>query len=228
MTIFPRRLTAAIFDLDGVLVDTAKAHYRAWKRLADELEIPFDERANEALKGVDRIRSLQLVLAPSTRRFTDQELVTLADRKNAWYRDEIGRLTPADLFDGAREVLQSLRAAGLGIALASASKNARLVLDRLALTDAFDAVIDPGGIPHGKPAPDIFLAAAQALTTSPSDCLGIEDSIAGIQAIKYAGMSALGIGDPAVLVEADRIIPHISSFQLAEFVVPLSEVAHGR
>jgi len=228
MTAFPRRLAAAVFDLDGVLVDTARLHYRAWKRLADELGIPFDEKANEALKGVDRMRSLELVLSPSNHHFTPKERIALADRKNAWYRDEIYRLTPSDLFEGARETLQALRAAGLRTALASASKNAPLLLDRLGLRDAFDAVIDPGRIRHGKPAPDIFTAAAEALSALPGDCLGVEDSVAGILAIKSAGMWALGIGDPAILAQADRVLPHISSFKLRDFIAPAAQVADVR
>ncbi len=217
---FPRPLVAAIFDLDGVLVDTAKAHYRAWKRLADELSIPFDEKANEALKGIDRTRSLEIVLSAGTRLFNPTERAALAGRKNAWYRAEIAELTPADLFQGAREVLCTLRKAGLGIALASASRNAPLLLDRLAITDIFDAIIDPASIQQGKPAPDIFLAAARALSAPPGECLGIEDSVAGIQAIKSAGMAALGIGDPAMLTQADRTIDHISQFRLTDFVSP--------
>jgi beta-phosphoglucomutase len=226
MATFPRPLAAAIFDLDGVLVDTAKAHYRAWKRLADQLGIPFEEQANEALKGVDRMRSLELVLSPSGRRLPHEELLALAERKNTWYREEVARLTPADLFRGARDVLLALRAAGLRIALASASKNAPLLLDRLGLIGVFDIVIDPACIANGKPAPDIFLAAAQAISTSPDNCLGIEDSIAGIQAIKSAGMWALGIGDPAILTQADCVLPHISAFKLSDFVAPAAEVTH--
>jgi beta-phosphoglucomutase len=228
MTTFPRPLTAAIFDLDGVLVDTANAHYRAWKRLADELGIAFDKKANEALKGVDRMHSLELVLSPSSRHFTQQEMIAFADRKNAWYRDEIDRLSPADLFEGACEALQTLRAAGLRTALASASKNASILLDRLGLIGVFDVVIDPVCIAHGKPAPDIFLAAAHALSASPTDCLGIEDSVAGIRAIKAAGMGALGIGDLAILSQADRVLPHISAFKLADFVAPTPETADVR
>ncbi len=218
MSVFPRPLAALIFDLDGVLVDTAKAHYRAWKRLADELGIAFDEEANQALKGVDRLASFDRLVAGSGRVFPPEKRVALANRKDGWYREEISRLTPPDMSEGAARVLAVARKAGLKLALASASRNAGLVLDRLGIRAAFDVIADPAAVRLGKPAPDIFLAAAADLHVAPRDSLGIEDSVAGIAAIKAAGMSALGIGCQDVLSQADCVIPSIAAFDLPQFV----------
>lgn len=218
MSVFPRPLAALIFDLDGVLVDTANSHYRAWKQLADELGIAFDETANQALKGVDRLTSFDRLVAGSGRCFTAEERVALANRKDGWYREEISRITPSELLPGARSVLAEASGVGLKLALASASRNAGLVVDRLVIREYFEVIIDPVTVPHGKPAPDLFIAAATALCVQPADCLGIEDSIAGIAAIKAASMWALGIGSDEVLSGADRVIPRISAFDLSEFL----------
>lgn len=204
------------FDLDGVLTDTARAHYRAWKKLADTLAIPFDEEANEALKGVDRMGSLALILGDRPG-YDDPERAILAARKNDWYLEEIAHFGPADLFPGARAALEQCRAAGLGIALASASRNAPLLIERMQVADLFDAIIDPASLAAGKPAPDIFLAAAAALGVEPTQVLGVEDAPAGVQAIHAAGMKALGVGTPATLPDADWIIPAIADFDLADY-----------
>ncbi|MDF2385628.1 beta-phosphoglucomutase [Nostoc ellipsosporum NOK] len=204
------------FDLDGVLTDTARAHYRAWKKLADSLGIPFDEEMNEALKGVDRMGSLALILGK--RPGHDMaERERLAARKNDWYLEEIAHFGPGDLFPGAREALEQCRAAGLGTALASASRNAPLLIARMQVADLFDAVIDPASLAAGKPAPDIFLAAARALGIAPAEMLGVEDAPAGVVAIHAAGMKALGVGTAAALPDADWIIPTIADFVLADY-----------
>lgn len=216
MTHFPLPLKGIAFDLDGVLTDTARAHYRAWKRLADSLSIPFDEEANEALKGVDRMGSLALILG-NRPGYDAAERDRLAAIKNDWYLEEIADWSVADLFPGAREALESCRAAGLGIALASASNNAPLLLERMGITHLFDAVVDPRSVKAGKPAPDIFLAAAAATGAPPALCLGVEDSAAGITAIRAATMPALGIGTKAALPDADRVIPSIADFRLADY-----------
>lgn len=212
----PRPLDAVAFDLDGVLTDTARAHYRAWKRLADSLGIPFDEAANEALKGVDRMGSLALILGERAGH-DGAERTRLADAKNAWYLEEIAGFGPADLFPGARDAVEQCRAAGLSVALASASRNAPLLLARLEVDALFDVVVDPASVAVGKPAPDIFLAAAHALGTAPERMLGVEDAAAGVAAIRAAGMAALGVGDAQVLAAADRVIPSIAAFDLAVY-----------
>lgn len=217
---FPAPVKAIIFDLDGVLTDTAESHYQAWQRLADELVIPFDREKNEALKGIDRMGSLERILAGSPVTLTDAEKQDAASRKNGYYQDLIARFSPDDLFDGVRDLLLAAKAAGLKLGVASASRNAPTLLTRLGIIDLFDHVADAGAIPNPKPAPDIFLSVAKALDVPPPACLGVEDSMAGITAIKAAGMPALGIGDPAILTEADDVIGHIREFRLDRFVRP--------
>lgn len=219
MTARPQPISAILFDLDGVLTDTAQAHYIAWKRLADELGVPFDAEANEALKGVDRMGSLDLLLRRGGLSVDAAQREVLAARKNAWYLDAIKSFSPDDLFPGARETLGAVRGAGLRTALCSASRNAPALIDQLGIADLFDIVVDPASVAHGKPAPDIFLAAARLLGVDPAVCLGVEDAPAGIAAIRAAGMMAIGIGDPQVLSDADRVIPSIADFRLEDYHV---------
>ncbi|MFV3130308.1 beta-phosphoglucomutase [Niveispirillum sp. KHB5.9] len=218
--VFPAPVKAIIFDLDGVLTDTAEGHYQAWQRLADELGVPFDREQNEALKGIDRMGSLERILAGSDKVLTDAEKLEAATRKNGYYQDLIARFSPDDLFEGVRDLLLAAKAAGLKLGVASASRNAPTLLARLGIIDLFDHVADAGAIPNPKPAPDIFLSVAAALDVLPSACLGVEDSMAGITAIKAAGMPAVGIGDPGILTEADAVIGHIKQFRLESFVRP--------
>lgn len=208
----PRRpIQAAIFDLDGVLTDTAQAHYRAWKKLADEIGIAFDEQANEALKGVDRLSSLDLILSRTSRVFSPAERRALAERKNEFYLALIRDFGPKDLFPGAREALEGARQAGLSVALASASRNAQTLIERLGVKQLFDHVVDAASVARGKPDPEIYLRAAAALGVAPGFCVGIEDAQAGIGAVRAAGLYAVGVGDPGVLHEADAVVPHIET-----------------
>ena len=207
---------AVVFDLDGVITDTAHYHFLAWKRLADREGIPFDEQFNEQLKGIDRMGSLQLILARSPRQYSASQRLSLADEKNDYYTQLIATMTPGDLLPGALDTLRSVRAAGLKIGLASVSKNAATVLDRLGITDRFDYVVNAATVAKGKPDPEIFLKAAHRLGVAPTHCIGVEDAIAGIQAIKAAGMYAVGIGDPVVLDKADLILPGLHAFQIAD------------
>jgi len=159
---FPRPARALIFDLDGVLTDTANLHYQAWKQLADELDIPFDRKTNERLKGVDRMASLSIILERAEREYSEEERQTLAERKNGYYRNAIEHLGPQDLFTGVKQVLTEARAAGLKIALASASRNAAILVQKLGIADDFDIIVDANNIQRGKPDPEIFLTAAAA------------------------------------------------------------------
>ena len=204
---------AAIFDLDGVLVDSARQHFIAWKRIADELGIAFDEHDNLALKGVDRMGSLALILAKSARVFSPEEREAIAARKNGYYLKAVAGMSPADLLPGAERLVQSARAAGLACALASASRNAQRVLDRVGLANAFDFIADPARLAP-KPAPDLFLAGATALGIAPGACIGFEDSAAGILAIRAGGMLAIGIGDANELRAAHRVFPSIAAIDL--------------
>jgi beta-phosphoglucomutase len=208
------RFDAVIFDLDGVITDTARYHYLAWKRLAETQGVHFDEAFNEHLKGIDRMGSLELILASAKRSYTQEEKLALADQKNKHYVELISTMSPADLLPGAVEALDASRAAGLKIGLASVSKNAFAVLAMLGITRKFDYVVDAARIAKGKPDPEIFLKAASELGVSPSRCLGVEDAVAGVASIKAAGMTALGVGDPVVLAQADRVIPGLDRFSL--------------
>jgi beta-phosphoglucomutase len=211
------RYRAVIFDLDGVITDTARYHYLAWKRLADSLGIAFDEHFNEELKGVDRMGSLELILARGGRHCTAGEKRRLADSKNLHYQELVATMSPADLLPGALDALAQVRSRGLRTGLASVSRNAFTVLDRLGIRDRFDYVVDAALIANSKPHPEIFLNAAEHLGVAPADCLGVEDAVAGVASIKGAGMRALGVGDPAVLCEADMVIPGLAQFRLDEY-----------
>lgn len=196
---------AIIFDLDGVIVDTAKFHFLAWKSLADELGYFFDEKVNERLKGVSRMRSLEIILEVNgaTEKFTDDEKAEMAARKNDLYVSFVKTLKPGDMLPGVEEFLSRAKAAGLKTAVASVSKNAPLVLKCLGAADKFDYVADAARVTRSKPAPDIFLDCARALGVDPADCIGVEDAQAGIEAIKAAGMYAVGINVDVTTVEPD-------------------------
>ncbi|HEY2661510.1 MAG TPA: beta-phosphoglucomutase [Caulobacteraceae bacterium] len=209
----PSSIKAAIFDLDGVLTDTAKAHYRAWKLMADEIGVPFDEAANEALKGVDRMGSLDLILRRGQREMSVAEREILAARKNGYYLELIEHFSPDDLFPGARAVLEAARQAGLKLALASASRNARTLVERLGVAELFDHVVDAATIARGKPDPETYLRAAQALGVAPSACIGLEDAQAGVAGLRAANIYAVGVGDPAVLNLADAVVGRIGALQ---------------
>jgi beta-phosphoglucomutase len=209
------RFKAVIFDLDGVITDTAHYHYLAWKRLAESQGVHFDHAFNENLKGIDRMGSLDMILASAGRTYTQEEKLALADEKNEHYKTLINTMSASDLLPGAVQALDAVRAAGLKIGLASVSKNAFTVLDHLGIADKFDYVVDAAKIARGKPDPEIFLKAAQELGVAPADCLGVEDAVAGVASIKSAGMYALGIGKPEVLTQADQVIPGLSEFKLA-------------
>ena len=201
------KLKAVIFDLDGVITDSAKYHYLAWKELADELNIPFDETYNEKLKGVSRMESLELVLKNGNRNhcFTDKEKEELAGRKNDVYKELIRQITPADILPGIEEMLKELKAAGIRIILASASQNAPFILNRLGLEHYFDYVVDAAMIANAKPAPDVFLAGRDQFGLLSDECIGVEDAKAGIEAIHHAGMKAVGVGTPDQMEEADLL-----------------------
>jgi beta-phosphoglucomutase len=217
LSTLPRPFAAVLFDLDGVIVDTAKLHYAAWKRLAESLDVHFDEQLNLCLKGVDRLGSLDLLLGAQTSRIAPAERQRLANLKNRWYVESLHSIGAGDLLPGAQDALDEVRRAGLRTGLVSASRNARSVLDRLGVADRFDVIVDPSRVAQGKPAPDIFLAAARELGAVPEDCLGIEDAAAGVAGLKAAAMAVLGVGDPVVLHHADWVIPDLTYFRLSTY-----------
>lgn len=196
-----------IFDLDGVLTDTAEDHYQAWQALADAHGFTFDREANHRLKGVDRAGSLRLILDHSGAEVAPDAFESMLAEKNETYRARLAAYSPANLFAGVTELFDGLRAAGLKIGLASASRNAPDVVRLLGIADQFDFIADAGAVTHAKPAPDIFLACAAGMGLSPDQCIGVEDARAGISAIHAAGMAAIGIGSEEALPDADLNIP---------------------
>ncbi len=207
-----------IFDLDGVLVDTAEYHYLAWRQLADRLGIPFDRQANEALRGVDRLHSLLLLLGDHAPRFSEAEREALCAEKNAVYVKLIESLTPADLLPGARELLVGLRAAGIPTAVASSSKNARQVIDRLGIMPLLETVVGGGEVAVAKPAPDLFLLAARHLGLTPSQCVVVEDAEAGVAAAQAGGMRCIGIGSTDRVGAADRVVDSVADLTAAQIL----------
>ncbi|OKS87657.1 beta-phosphoglucomutase [Mucilaginibacter polytrichastri] len=199
-------IKACIFDLDGVIVDTAVYHYKAWKRLANELGFDFTEEQNEQLKGVSRVRSLQLILGWGGVTKTEAEQTELATRKNDWYVDMINQMTPAEILPGALDFLEACRAAGLKTALGSASKNSMTILNKVGIAHLFDTIVDGNHVSAPKPDPEVFLKGAEALGVSPTECVVFEDAIAGVQAAKNGGMKAVGIGSPETLSQADLVV----------------------
>jgi len=213
-----RKLEAVIFDLDGVVVDTAEFHYQAWKRLADELGLPFDRSVNERLKGVDRMASLDIVLEPSTVAYTEEQKRAFAARKNELYVELIERLTPADLLPGVEPFLKEIKSLGIRTALASASRNAPRVVERLGVGAYFDVIVDVNAIVKGKPDPEIFMAAAEQLGVPYRNCVGVEDAEAGVKAIRAAGMFAVGVGSPERMRKADWALPGTEGLDVQELL----------
>jgi len=188
-----------LFDLDGVIVDTAVFHFQAWRRLAQKLGGDFTEEQNEQLKGVSRVDSLKKIIEWTGATVSDEEFQTLMVEKNEWYLELVQGLGPQDALPGALNFLQTAYDQGVRIALGSASKNAPMILEKLGITPLFTAIIDGNNVVNGKPHPEVFLKGAEALGLEPSECVVFEDSIAGVQAAKTGGMSSVGIGDAETL-----------------------------
>ena len=208
-----------IFDLDGVLTDTAEYHFRGWKRLADELGIPFTRESNEALRGISRRESLMRIL--QGREFPEEQLLEMMDRKNRYYLEFIRGITPRDLLPGARELLEEIHVAGLKSALGSASKNAVEVIERLGIKSLLDAIADGNSVKRQKPAPDLFLYAASQLGLDPSACVVVEDAAAGIQAAQAGGFLSIGLGPYERVGMADLVLPSLQSVRLNDLLARL-------
>ena len=188
---------AIIFDLDGVICFTDEYHYLAWKATADSIGVPFDRTVNNRLRGVSRMESLDIILEKCTHPFSMAEKEVLAEQKNRQYQDYLRGMTPSDLPTEVRETLDGLRQKGLRLAVGSSSKNTPLILRQIGLDGYFDAVADGNGVKRSKPAPDVFLLAAELLNIDPADCLVVEDAVSGAQAAHAAGMKAACVGDAA-------------------------------
>jgi beta-phosphoglucomutase len=205
-------IEACLFDLDGVVVDTAKYHFIAWKALAEELGFKFTLEDNERLKGVSRMQSLEILLEIGNMRFSDREKLAMAEKKNALYVSYIEKMTPDETLPGVEKFLQELREAGIRIALGSASKNAPMILERIQLSGMFDVIVDGNSISEAKPNPEVFLKGAEKLGVLPENCVVFEDAIAGIEAAQNANMYSVGIGDADTLGFADLVIPGFDGF----------------
>jgi kojibiose phosphorylase len=210
-----------IFDLDGVLTDTAEFHYRAWQQLADEEHLPFDRQANEALRGVARRTSLMLIVGD--RPYSEAQIQEMMERKNRYYVASIQTITPENLLPGAIALLDELRQAGMKIAIGSASKNAKTVIEKLELAEHVDAIADGYSVDRPKPAPDIFLYAATQLGLDPAHCVVVEDAPVGVAAAIAAGMGSIGIGSPSRVGAANLVLPNLIGVHLSDLRTKLDQ-----
>ncbi len=207
-------IQGVIFDLDGVLTDTAEFHYRAWQRLADEAGLPFNRQANEALRGVSRRESLQLIVGDKP--YSEVALQDMMERKNNYYLELIQTITPQAVLPGVIELLDELRRSGIKIAIGSASKNAHSVIEKLGIGDRVDAIADGFSVEHPKPAPDLFLFAAKQLGLDPAHCVVVEDAASGIAAAIAAGMGTIGLGPRDRVGAAQIVLPNLVGVHLAD------------
>ena len=196
---------AFIFDLDGVIVDTAKFHFLAWKNLANSIGIDFTEEQNEQLKGVSRVKSLEKILSWGNKTISDEMFNELMARKNDEYLSYIATMTESDILPGVSKFIDKLLDENHKIALGSASKNARAILEKVNLLEHFSCIVDGTNVTKAKPDPEVFLQAAELLDANPEDCVVFEDSVAGIQAANTANMLSIGIGEKTILHEADHV-----------------------
>jgi beta-phosphoglucomutase len=211
------RTGAFIFDLDGVIVDTAKYHFLAWKRLAGKLGINFTEDDNERLKGVSRMASLEIILEIGKLKPDDKLKLEYATLKNNWYVEYISKMTPSEILPGCVRFIEEVRRANIRTAIGSASKNTPMILERVGIKDLFDAVADGNNITKAKPDPEVFLKAAEMVGVKPEDCVVFEDAVAGVQAAINAGMICIGIGSPDILTKAHFVVPGLSEMNLEKF-----------
>ena len=208
------KIEACIFDLDGVIVDTAKYHYWAWKKLASELHFEFTEKQNEKLKGVSRMDSLEILLKFGNLNLSNEEKIRLAEKKNNWYVEFISNIKSDDILPGAKEFLQIVKNKEIKTALGSVSKNAMTILNKLGLTEYFDSIIDGSKVAHAKPNPEVFLLGAKELNVFPKNCVVFEDAEAGIQAAINAGMYSIGIGNSEILSGANFVINSLEKMKI--------------
>jgi len=207
-------IQACIFDLDGVIVDTANFHYKAWKRLANELGFDLTPEQNEKMKGISRMESLDMLLEMGNIEATRKEKKQLADMKNNWYRDYISEMQPRDILPGVLDFLEELTEAHILVAIGSASKNAPAIVRQVQIGRYLDALIDGSKVTKGKPNPEVFLKAAEEMGMEPAHCVVFEDARSGIEAAKNGGMRAIGVGAQQMLHQADMVIPGLDHINL--------------
>ena len=218
------QISACIFDLDGVIVDTARYHFLAWKRLTDQLGINFTEADNERLKGVSRIASLEIILEIGNVKADENQKHEYATRKNQWYVDYISKMTPDEILPGSIAFIKELRNAGIRVAIGSASKNTPMILERVGISDLFDAVADGNIVKKAKPDPEVFLKAAELVDVKPERCVVFEDAVAGVQAAISAGMVCIGIGSPEILNKAHFVISGLNEMNLIKLRILEKEI----
>ncbi len=209
------RTRACIFDLDGVIVDTAKYHFLAWKRLAGQLGIAFSEKDNERLKGVSRMASLEIILELGGRSVDDRLKEQYATLKNEWYLEYINKMTPEEILPGSVQFIEELKTNGIKTALGSASKNTPLILERLGISYLFDAVADGNMVKSAKPDPEVFITAARLVGVTPGSCVVFEDAGAGVEAALNAGMLCIGVGSEEVLNKAHAVVSGLNEMSIA-------------
>jgi beta-phosphoglucomutase len=219
-----KQIDGCIFDLDGVIVNTAKFHFMGWKRLADQIGIKFTEKDNERLKGVSRMESLDIILGIGKRRANARQREEYAALKNDWYVGFISKMTHDDILPGCLEFIKELKNAGIRVAIGSASKNTPLILERTGIKELFDAVADGNIVSKAKPDPEVFLKAAELMAVDPKKCIVFEDAIAGVQAAINAGMVCIGIGSGEVLSNANYVISGLNEINLEKLNMILKEL----
>ena len=209
-------IKAAIFDLDGVIIDTAHYHYIAWKRLASEFAITLTPAHNELLKGVSRMRSLEIILSLGNIDLPLAHREQLAEKKNKWFVEYIESIRPEEIFPGVIDLIRNLRKQKIKIGLASSSKNAPRVIELLGIAKDFDTLVDGTMITHSKPDPEIFLLAAHKLGIAPHECVVFEDAEAGVEAALAAGMKCIGVGSVEQLGKANRVVARTGDFKASD------------
>lgn len=207
-------IKACLFDMDGVIVDTAKFHFKAWHRLAESLSVPFTEEQNEQLKGVSRVDSLEKILQWGNIQLNNQKKLELMELKNKWYLEYAEEVNPDDMLPGTLALMETLKVNNIKIGLGSSSKNSMLILEKLRLLSFFDTVVDGNKIHLSKPNPEVFLKGAQELNVSPNEALVFEDAISGVEAAKTGGFHCIGIGDPKILSKADLVVASLAEVNL--------------
>jgi len=212
-------IRAVIFDLDGVIVSTDEYHFQAWKQLANSLGIPFGRESNDRIRGVSRMESLEVVLEKSGKRYSLEEKRELAERKNAYYRELLKGLSPADVLPGVVAMIKALKDRQVKVAIGSSSKNARTILRAVGLEDEFDVIADGNHVTRSKPSPDVFTIAGTRLGISPDECLVVEDAAAGVEAGLAAGMEVLAVGAATGHPRATRHAENLSCISVDELLL---------
>lgn len=218
-----KNIKAFIFDLDGVITDTSELHESAWRKLAQEENIPFDGKWKDQLRGISRRESLDLILKNSPKSYTENEIQYMLERKNNYYNNNLESLTPKNILPGVNELLELLKSENYKIAVASASKNALKVLTKLKLINSFDVITSGNELTHSKPDPEIFLLTAKKLGLLAQSCIVVEDAPAGIEAANNGGFFSIAIGPASRFVSLNKVnnLQFNNILELIKYLIPL-------